>query len=160
MSIDSLLLWLFYQLQELLLNTLVNGRIVKTSSKHFHNQFPSFLNLQTDSCLLHQVVEAANATTFSCQINHTNQTQVLVPSFDSRLYMLCFLPAVILLVFTPNLKYLAPLSLVANLVMTASLVLIYFYSITVNTGSLSSLYVVCLFPSFHLHFFYLSLFSL
>uniref|UniRef100_A0AAQ5YHH9 Amino acid transporter transmembrane domain-containing protein n=1 Tax=Amphiprion ocellaris TaxID=80972 RepID=A0AAQ5YHH9_AMPOC len=77
-----------------------------------------------------QVVEAANATTFSCQINNTNQTQILVPSFDSRLYMLCFLPAVILLVFTPNLKYLAPLSLVANLVMTASLILIYFYSLT------------------------------
>lgn len=77
-----------------------------------------------------QVVEAANATTFSCQINHTNQTQVLVPSFDSRLYMLCFLPAFVLLVFTPNLKYLAPLSLVANLVMTASLVLIYFFSLT------------------------------
>uniref|UniRef100_A0A3B5AB32 Proton-coupled amino acid transporter 1-like n=1 Tax=Stegastes partitus TaxID=144197 RepID=A0A3B5AB32_9TELE len=77
-----------------------------------------------------QVVEAANATTFNCQVNYTNQTQVLVPSFDSRLYMLCFLPAVILLVFTPNLKYLAPLSLVANLVMTASLILIYFYSLT------------------------------
>ncbi|XP_056238891.1 proton-coupled amino acid transporter 1 isoform X2 [Seriola aureovittata] len=77
-----------------------------------------------------QVVEAANATTFSCQMNHTNQTQTLVPSFDSRLYMLCFLPAIILLVFTPNLKYLAPLSLVANLVMTASLILIYFYSLT------------------------------
>lgn len=77
-----------------------------------------------------QVVEAANATTFSCQMNSTNQTAVLVPSFDSRLYMLCFLPAFILLVYTPNLKYLAPLSLVANLVMTASLVLIYFYSLT------------------------------
>uniref|UniRef100_A0A674MB47 Solute carrier family 36 member 1 n=1 Tax=Takifugu rubripes TaxID=31033 RepID=A0A674MB47_TAKRU len=77
-----------------------------------------------------QVVEAANATTISCQINHTNQTQVSVPSFDSRIYMLFFLPAFVLLVFTPSLKYLAPLSLVANVVMTLSLALIYFYSVT------------------------------
>lgn len=77
-----------------------------------------------------QVVEAANATSFSC--SPSNQTEVLVPSFDSRLYMLCFLPAVILLVFTPNLKYLAPLSLVANVVMTISLVLIYVYSLMVS----------------------------
>ncbi|TDH07317.1 hypothetical protein EPR50_G00104760 [Perca flavescens] len=77
-----------------------------------------------------QVVEAANATTFNCHMNHTNQTQVMVPSFDSRLYMLCFLPALILLVFTPDLRYLAPLSLVANLVMSTSLILIYFYSLT------------------------------
>ncbi|KAF3838855.1 hypothetical protein F7725_010623 [Dissostichus mawsoni] len=62
-----------------------------------------------------QVVEAANTTTFNCHMNYTNQTQVLVPSFDSRLYMLCFLPAVVLLVFVPDLKYLAPLSLVANI---------------------------------------------
>ena len=84
------------------------------------------------------MVEAANATTFNCQINNTNHTQVLVPSFDSRIYMLFFLPAFVLLVFTPNLKYLAPLSLVANLVMTASLILIYFYSLTVNTRFITS----------------------
>ncbi|KAK2848763.1 hypothetical protein Q5P01_008597 [Channa striata] len=77
-----------------------------------------------------QVVEAANATTFNCNMNYTNQTQILVPSFDSRLYMLCFLPFMIVLVFVRNLRYLAPLSLVANLVMTASLILIYFYSLT------------------------------
>lgn len=89
------------------------------------------LQSQLMSFLL-QVVEAANATTFNCQINYTNQTQISAASFDSRIYMLFFLPAFILLVFTPSLKYLAPLSLVANAVMTISLALIYFYSLTVS----------------------------
>lgn len=88
-----------------------------------------------------QVVEAANTTSFSCEQNFTNQTGVLVPSFDKRLYMLCFLPFIVLLVFTPNLKYLAPLSLIANLMMTASLVLIYYYSLTHITSPVNLPYV-------------------
>ncbi|XP_060784008.1 proton-coupled amino acid transporter 1 isoform X2 [Neoarius graeffei] len=71
-----------------------------------------------------QVIERANGTTTNC---NTNETAVSVPSFDSRIYMLIFLPFIIVLVFIRNLKFLAPFSFLANLAMLISLVLIYCY---------------------------------
>ncbi|XP_035290557.1 proton-coupled amino acid transporter 1-like isoform X1 [Anguilla anguilla] len=74
-----------------------------------------------------QVIEAVNGTTVNCQ---NNQTTLIVSSFDSRLYMLCFLPFIILLVFIRKLKHLAPWSLVANFAMCGSAVVIFWYSLT------------------------------
>lgn len=69
-----------------------------------------------------QVVEASSGTTNNCNLN---ETVVLTYSMDSRFYMLSFLPFLILLVFIKNLKYLAILSMVGNIAMLGSLVIIY-----------------------------------
>ncbi|XP_030897107.1 proton-coupled amino acid transporter 1 [Leptonychotes weddellii] len=69
-----------------------------------------------------QVIEAANGTTNNC---HNNETVILMPTMDSRLYMLTFLPFLVLLVFVRNLRALSVFSLLANITMLVSLVMLY-----------------------------------
>uniref|UniRef100_A0A8C5KSD7 Solute carrier family 36 (proton/amino acid symporter), member 1 n=1 Tax=Jaculus jaculus TaxID=51337 RepID=A0A8C5KSD7_JACJA len=69
-----------------------------------------------------QVIEAANGTTNNC---HNNETVILMPTMDSRLYMLTFLPFLVLLAFIRNLRILSIFSLLANISMLVSLVMIY-----------------------------------
>ncbi|XP_017496936.1 proton-coupled amino acid transporter 2 isoform X4 [Manis javanica] len=70
---------------------------------------------------LKQVVEAVNSTTNNC---HYNDTVLLTPTMDSRLYMVAFTPILMLLVLIQNLRILTVFSMLANVSMVVSLVII------------------------------------
>ncbi|NXX84916.1 S36A1 protein, partial [Urocolius indicus] len=74
--------------------------------------------------VLPQVVSTANGTTNDCSLNRTVAT---TPTMDSRLYMLCILPFVVLLTFIQNLKVLSVFSMLANVAILASLVVVFQY---------------------------------
>lgn len=79
------------------------------------------------------MIEAANGTTNNC---HNNETVILTPTMDSRLYMLTFLPFLVLLVFVRNLRALSIFSLLANITMLVSLVMLYQFIVQVRAQAL------------------------
>ena len=81
------------------------------------------------------MIEAANGTTTNCN----NTVNVIpTPTMDSRLYMLSFLPFLVLLSFIRNLRVLSIFSLLANISMFVSLIMIYQFIVQVQAQAAPS----------------------
>ncbi|NXS58728.1 S36A1 protein, partial [Brachypteracias leptosomus] len=86
--------------------------------------------------VLPQVISAANGTTNDCS---PNRTVAMTPTMDSQLYTLSLLPFAVLLTFMQNLKVLSIFSMLADVAMFVSLVVIYQYIVRLAGSSPSSL---------------------